>query len=341
MPTIEKRASRGRTVYHVKVRLKGHPTQTATFPSLTDARKWAQITEADIITGRYLPNLKAKQYTLSELIDRYLSTVMPDKRHSTIIGQTRQLRWWRDQLGHHTLADITPAIIIEHRDKLTCSGSTVNRYMAILSHAFTVAVKEWQWVDDNPCRRIKKRREPKGRTRYLSDEERGRLLAECRSSRNSHLYILVVLALSTGARRGELLSLTWPQVDLKRGMILLDDTKNGESRSLPLTGRALEVMREHASCSSSGWVFPSKCGTKPADIRKGWENAVERAGLDDFTFHSLRHSAASYLAMNGASLAEIAEILGHRSLEMTRRYAHLNHEHTRKVLASLNEVMFG
>jgi hypothetical protein len=74
---------------------------------------------------------------------------MPYKKHSTIIGQTRQLRWWRDQLGHRTLAEITPAIIIEHRDKLTCSGSTVHRYMAILSHAFTVATKEWQWVDDS------------------------------------------------------------------------------------------------------------------------------------------------------------------------------------------------
>jgi integrase len=140
---------------------------------------------------------------------------------------------------------------------------------------------------------------------------------------------VVVLALATGARRGELLGLRWRDVDLERGTILLDDTKNGESRSLPLTGYALEVMCQYAQRSRSDWVFPSQCGTKPADIRRGWENAVERAGLEDFTFHSLRHTAASYLAMNGASLAEIAEVLGHKSLQVTKRYAHLSQDHTR------------
>jgi integrase len=121
-------------------------------------------------------------------------------------------------------------------------------------------------------------------------------------------------------------------------MIILDDTKNGESRILPLVGHVLEVMCQHAQ--HSDWVFPSQCGTKPADIRKGWENAVERASIEDFRFHDLRHTAASYLAMQGCSLIEIAEILGHRDLSMTKRYAHLSTNHLRGVLGNLNDMMF-
>lgn len=215
--------------------------------------------------------------------------------------------------------------------------------MAALSHAFTIAMKEWQWIDDTPMRRVLKPKEPRGRVRFLSDEERSRLLTECRASESQYLYTAVVLALSTGGRRMEIMSLSWKDVDLERGIITLHETKNGERRVLPLAGHALDLMKQHAKVRhvSCDLVFPGKSFKAPVDLRTPFENALKRAEIADFRWHDLRHSCASYLAMNGASLAEIAEILGHKTLQMVKRYAHLSEAHTSKVVARMNEAIFG
>ena len=139
----------------------------------------------------------------------------------------------------------------------------------------------------------------------------------------------------------ELLNLTWHDVDLKRGTITIHETKNGERRTLPLTGIALELLRQQIRRIDTSFVFPSPDGKKPLDIRSAWDTALRRAEIPDFRFHDLRHSAASYLAMNGASLMEIAEILGHKTLAMVKRYAHLSESHTRSVVARMNQAVFG
>jgi integrase len=188
--------------------------------------------------------------------------------------------------------------------------------MAALSHACTIAVKEWRWVEDSPMRNVSKPKESRGRVRFLSDEERGRLLEASRASENPYLYLVVVLALSTGARKMEILSLHWHDVDFQRQVLTLQETKNGERRVLPLQGHAWDLLQQHAKVRriDSPFVFPSRNGRKAFDIRRAWEAALQHANIPDFCFHDLRHSAASYLAMDGASLAEIAEILGHKCL---------------------------
>jgi integrase len=220
--------------------------------------------------------------------------------------------------------------------------------MAALSHAFTIAVREWGWIEDSPMRKVTKPKESRGRVRFLSDEERNRLLKACRESSNPYLYPVVVLALSTGMRRGEIMDLTWDKVDLSRGRAILHETKNGDYRAAPLAGHALELLKELAKVRriDSNLLFPSKeiqpqKPQKPVDLRDPWDAAVERAGIHDFRFHDLRHSAASYLAMNGASLSEIAEVLGHKTLQMVKRYAHLSEGHTASVVASMNQKIFG
>jgi integrase len=152
-----------------------------------------------------------------------------------------------------------------------------------------------------------------------------------------------VLALSTGARRKEIMTLTWKDIDLSRGIVIFQDIKNGERRAVPLTGPVRELLTDRADTrrTYSPFVFPNRAGTQPQDIRRAWELAVERAGIEDFRFHDLRHSAASYLAMNGASLVEIAEILGHKTLAMVKRYAHLSESHTRGVVERMNRTIFG
>jgi len=346
MATIEQRIGRdGQQVYRVKVRRKGAPPLTATFPRLADAKKWAQVTEGAVLEGRHFKTTEAKRHTVHDLLERYRNDVLPHKRASTVYNQVYHLRWWEAQLGQYALSAITPALIVEYRDKLarTRENSTVRRYLAVLSHAFTVAVQEWEWLHENPFQKISKPKEPRGRVRFLTDDERERLLAACRQSRNKYVHIVVVLALSTGGRRSELLNLHWADVNFTREMLTFRGTKNGETRSVPLTGYALEVLTQHAQIRrlDTSLVFPNAAGKRPLSIRDAFENAVERAGLVDFHFHDTRHDFASNLAMHGASLVEIAEVLGHKTLQMVKRYAHLTVAHTAGVVARMNAAIFG
>lgn len=354
MGSIEKRVrDDGIETFRAKVRLKGVPLQTATFKRKTDAKRWIQDIESAIREGRYFATSEAKRHTVSDLIERYIKTVLPTKPKSEA-KQKQQLQWWQSRIGAYSLKDLTPALVAQCRDELLSSETfrggkyspaTVNRYLAVLSHTCSTAVKEFGWLPDNPVAKIRKPTEPPGRVRYLSDDERGKLLAACKESKNKDLYLAVILGLSTGAREMEIWGLRWDQVDTNRGFIILksSDTKNREARSLPLRGHALDLVKEHAKVRKLNckFVFPGKTLTRPTDFRTAWETALKRAEIADFTYHDLRHSAASYLAMNGATLSEIAEILGHKTLHMVKRYAHLSPEHTAKVVASMNDKLFG
>ncbi len=351
MATIQKRTSRnGQTSYRVMVRLKGYPVQSATFDRKTDANRWAQQTEAAIREGRYFRTSQARKHTLEELVDRYFEEVLPTKREVTAREQRRHLLWWRQQIGAHVLADVTPPLVAQKRDALARgttvrhekrAPATVNRYLGALSHAFSIAVREWEWLEHNPVRRVRRLKEPRGRVRFLSDEERIRLLAVCKESSDRRLYPLVVLALSTGARQKELLQLSWKDVDFARGVAVVHHTKNDERRALPLSEFARGVLQDLKKVErlDSNFVFAGTDG-RPLFPRKQWERALRDASIKDFRFHDLRHSAASYLAMNGATLAEIAEILGHKTLAMVKRYAHLTEQHTSDVVARMNKKIF-
>lgn len=353
MATIEKRTSaEGKVSYRVKVRLRGYPTQSATFERLTDAKRWVQDTESAIREGRHFKTSEAKRHSMANLIDRYIREILPQKPKS-VASQTAQLSWWKNSLGSFLLSDITPALITEYRSKLALekndhkkvkkSNATINRYCAALSHCLTIAVKEWGLLETNPMLKISKLKESRGRTRFLDDAERRRLLEVCKESQSPFLYTLVVLALSTGARKMEIASLKWQDIDLKRGLIILHDTKNGDKRSLPLAGIAKDLMKEHYNNrnENTDLVFPAKNLKEPIDIRTPFETALKKAEIEDFKWHDLRHSAASYLAMNGASLAEIAAVLGHKTLSMVKRYSHLSDSHTAGVVEKMNNKIFG
>jgi integrase len=372
MASIRKRTNMdGSTSYRVDVRLKGFPPQRATFSRLTDAKNWGKNTESAIKENRYFKTAEAQKHTLGDLIDRYIRDVLPTKPKEGG-AQKQQLEWFKDEIGAYTLADVTPAKIVECRDKLLLSVSpktkkplapaSVVRYMAALSHAFTIAVNEWGWLEDSPMRKVKKPALPRGRVRFLSEDttgqddktidgERTRLLKACENSGNPYLHTVVVLALSTGMRQGEIMGLTWDDVDIHQGRITLYETKNGEIRVVPLVGKALSLLKNHSKVRNlkTNLLFPGKpirrnngeVIYKPMDLRAPWLTALKNADIEDFRFHDLRHSAASYLAMNGASLAEIAEVLGHKTLQMVKRYAHLSEAHTAGVVASMNERIFG
>ncbi len=352
MAAIElRRQEDGSQSYRVKVRLKGHPAATGTFQRLTDAKRWAQSTEAAIREGRYFKTAEAKRHTLGDLVDRYIKEVLPTKPKNASNSE-QHLVWWKEVLGTYALSDVTPALIVKCRNDLLATttrrgtkmaNGTVVRYMASLSHAFSLAVKDWQWIDDSPLRKVTKPKEPRGRERFLSDEERNALLQACQASTSRFLYTVVVLALSTGMRRGEIMALRWPQIDLANGRILLFETKNDTSRAVPLAGMALSMMANLAKVRriDTDLVFYGETGNRPVDLTKPWTTALAKAKVTNFRFHDLRHSAASYLAMNGATTIEIAAILGHKTLQMVKRYSHLANSHTSSVVTAMNEKIFG
>ena len=352
MALIEPRKTRaGVTSYRARVRLKGHPEAAATFKRLTDAKRWVQHTESAMREGRHFKTTEAKRHTLADLVDRYVREVLPQKPKNAA-NTDHQLGWWKSKLGAYTLDEITAARIVQCRNDLLgtrtrrnrlMATATVVRYMAALSHALTVAVKDWEWMDDSPMRKVSKPREPRGRERFLSDDERTALLDACRDSTSVSLYAVVVLALSTGMRSGEIMGLRWPHVDLQRFQIRLHETKNGSSRAVPLAGHALAQVQDLARVRriDTDLLFPGSDSTTPVDLRKPWKTAVRRANLLDFRFHDLRHSAASYMAMNGATHIDIAAILGHKTLQMVKRYSHLSTSHTSGVVSSMNAKIFG
>jgi integrase len=339
--------------YRVQVRVRGHARESVTFPNLKEAKAWAASTESALREGRHFPHLKSKRTLFPELVQRYRDTVMAEASGSKAVRE-QHLTWWNKQFAGRTLAEITPDLVAEARDALgaekftrgkvqrrkgveihptqyTRAPATVNRYLATLSHMFTVAVKEWRLIDHNPVRDITKKKEARGRVRFLSDAERDALLAACADSDWPTLYVLVLLAISTGARRGELIHLQWDDVDLKGAQAIVRETKNGETRSLPLVGKALEALRalKVQGSAQSPWVFPQPSGfSGPYENFDGvWYDALKAAGIEDFRFHDLRHTTASYLAAQGASLLEIADMLGHKTLSMVKRYSHLAQSH--------------
>jgi integrase len=345
MATIQRRPGRGGQLrYRVQIRLLGQ-VRSATFPTWQEARHWAAVTEGIIRGQRGTQPSEALYHTLGELLERYRRQVLPGKGSGTQAHQGPQLAWWSTQLGRLRLDQVTPARLAACKERLaaTRAPATVNRYLAALSHAFTVAVNEWQWLEASPMqgKRVPRLREPRGRVRFLSEEERPRLLAACQASHNRFLYPVVLLALSTGARKQEILRLTWRDIDLRRTQLTLPQTKNGEPRTLPLVGRALETVHTLARVRriDTPLLFPRADGRAPLDVRYAFQQALRVADITDFRWHDLRHSAASYLAMNGASLVEIAEVLGHKTLQMVKRYAHLSEAHTAGVVARMNAAI--
>ncbi|MDP2828737.1 MAG: site-specific integrase [Sulfuricellaceae bacterium] len=333
MATIRKRESPGGTVYQVQIRMRGFSPESASFERLTDARAWAAKIESDMKAGRHFG--ASKRHTFGELITRYTKH-QAGKLKSW--GDTeRHLKLWLDLLGDCFLGEITPQRINELRDKMlsetTARGTprkpaTVRRIMAALSSCLGYGVTELQWLERNPSEKAGTPGNADSRVRFLSDEEMERLLLACRKSSNRDLYTAVALSLTTGGRKAEIMGLRWQQIDFKRRLITLGETKNGDARALPLSGEAFELLEARAKVRQlhDDHVFPPTRAAKKSDhldLRTPWETVLKAAGIDDFHWHDLRHTAASYLVMSGVDLVSVARILGHRQLQMTLRYSHL------------------
>jgi integrase len=223
-----------------------------------------------------------------------------------------------------------------YRNKKTPkTPGTLNGYANALAAVFTWCIKKRRVPKsfENPCRKVERLPLHNAVVRFLSDDERERLLEACRASCWSKLYVLVLMALTTGARRGELLGLRWRDLDCERAIAYLASTKNGEARVLPLVPSVLEQLQQLVPVDRSSFkigaadrlIFHSDRRPDVAyNFVEAWRDALKVARVRNFRFHDLRHTCASYLAQKGATLLEIADVLGHRQMQMVKRYAHLS-----------------
>jgi integrase len=336
MPTIVKTPS---GTWKAVVRKTGWPTTAKTFRVKRDAVDWARRLEDEMVRGMYVDRSRSERMLVRVAIDRYLREVTPTKGESTQKGERVRGRILAERLGRYSLVGITADIVARYRDDRLMEGksnTTVRLELALLGHLFSVAIKEWGLgLPYNPVANVRKPAPAKARNRRLSAGEEERLLGAVDQHSNPMLGWITRIAFHTAMRQGEILSLHRDQVDLERRVVRLDKTKNGDSRTVPLSKRATEVFQQalehpmHHLVDTPLLFFGEPGGDgkrRPYVINKVWATAVARAGLKNFRFHDLRHEAVSQLVEAGLTDQQVAAISGHRSMQMLKRYTHLRAE---------------
>lgn len=329
------------------IRKTGWPVTIKTFRTKRDAEDWARRVEDEMVRGVYIDRAPSERMTLRAAMARYLAEVSPTKGQGAAAREKNTAKPVLKALGDYSLAAITQQLVADYRDQRMAtrssrtgkplSSNTVRLELALLSHLLTVAIQEWGiGLAQNPVAMVRKPKLPRGRDRRISVRQQARLLAECAQHSNPMLYWIVKLAIETGMRRGEIVTLRRGQVDLPRRIIHLSETKNGSVRNVPLTIRAVQMLEEALNHPIRpidtdlifwGDAHDSATGErKPYDFTEAWESARERAEVPDLHFHDLRHEAVSRLVEAGLSDQEVAAISGHKSMQMLKRYTHLRAE---------------
>jgi len=339
MGTIQKRDENVvKTTYQARVRKAGHPALSKNFKTKAEAQQWITEREAEMSRGTFVDTKSASEWTFGKVLEKYRNEVTPKKRGSSV-ETIRINALLRDEIAKYSIANLTPQVVAKWRDRRlkSVAGSTVNRDLNVMHHALEVARKEWGiGMPVNVVGEVARAKEPPSRVRRLAPAEEVAILAACSKARNSYLRAAVELALETGMRQAEVVGLEWQYVDMtKRTVHLLESkTKNGDNRGVPLSPRAMEILEgldadKDDDGNRVGRVFPHL--TTEA-LKRAFIRACERAGVEDFRFHDLRHEATSRFFEKGFNPMEVASITGHKTLAMLKRYTHLSAEDLAKRL---------
>lgn len=330
--------------YQYSLQVAGHQ-ERKTFETKEEAEAALQDRQREIREGR-ITGVIDKPF--GAVADEYLAYKRAKGKRSVDKDKER-LAGMRAFFGKETKTTaITGARIAQYeqhrattpneRLKRPVGPATINRELAILRCLLRLA-KRWGYVREVP--RFELAKESRGRLRYLEREEATRLLDACRESGNRFLHAIVTVALHTGMRFGEIMGLTWDRVHFSRGVLVLVETKGGEPRDVPMDEAvytALSALRAAAGPGPAGLVFCKADGTSWGSVRTAFAAALKRAKITSFRFHDLRHTCASWLVMDGASLMEVKELLGHKTLAMTLRYAHLAPGRLREAVGRLDRL---
>lgn len=292
-------------------------------------KKLAHVIEAkiktEIVEGKYFDKPTGDNKTLNDMMEKFMKEHAPKVSVNTQKSYSVSLKHLLRFFGDSRLTAIMPKTIYEYkvlRKNAGAKAASINRELAMLSKGFNLGVKEWEWIKENPVSKVPKEKENNERDRWLTEDEEKRLLE------NSPQWLrdIIVFALHTGLRQDELLSLQWSRVDLFRKIILIQETKNGKPRTIPLNQIALNILIEKAKVRNlkSDLVFLSTATTKIDchNLIRAFKIALEKARIQGFHFHDLRHTFATRLAQRGVDLYKISKLLGHYDISMTQRYAH-------------------
>lgn len=317
--------------WQARVTRRGFPAEVKSFRTRQEAETWARSIEVEIDKGLYQSRTSAERTTLADILQRYAEEVTPGKKGAR--DEAIRLNAMRaNRLGKFALANLTPAAVARFRDERlqSVSAGTVLRDLALLSSVLNHARREWGFPIENVAQAVRKPRQPQGRERLLTEAEELAFLdaAMPLGRRSPWLRPIVVVALETAMRRGELLALRWEHVSLDKRTVQLLDTKNGSRRVVPLSPRAVEVLRALPR-SLDGRVFPI---SEPA-LHLRFKRACDRAGIVGLHFHDLRHTATTRLAERLSNVVELSAVTGHRSLQMLKRYYHPSAERLAEKLA--------
>jgi integrase len=321
MATIRK--LRGR--WQAQVRRRGTKPRAKSFDTRTEAEAWARALEAEVDKHGLAPDTKILEATtLGDLLKRYREEVSPTKR-----GAPQEIQrigvMERHEIAYRTLVGLSPADMSAFRDERLASVSpaTTLREMAILSHVLEVAIRDWGYpLGRNVAKLVRRPSVKNERKRRLQNDEEQRLLVACDGGKTPYLKTLLILAIETGMRRGELLGLTWSDVSHNRRVITLAITKNGEGREVPLSQRAFHALVSWKASANPDEprIFPMS----PGSLEQAWRRLLVRAGIEALRFHDLRHEGVSRLFELGLNVIEVSTISGHKELRMLRRYSHLS-----------------
>jgi integrase len=307
--------------WQARIRRKGYPNITKTFSTRSDAIMWARKVESDIDKGAFVSRVEVENTTLAELLIRYLNEITPHKKHFKVEA-CRIKAWLKNPLSQRYLSTLRTSDFALWRDdrvKEGKSSNTVKLELAIISHLYSIARAEWGFESlENPIRYLRIPKLPSGRTRRVSDSEIQLLISH---SCSKELPNILKLAVETGMRRGEIISIKWKAVDILKRTIELKDTKNGESRIVPLSTEALNLLKS----------IPRRIDGKVFDITAhaityAFIRACKRAGISDLHFHDLRHEAITRMFEKGLNVMEVGSVSGHKTLQMLKRYTHLRAE---------------
>ncbi len=295
----------------------------------TSDRKLAQAIEAkirtEIVEGKYYEKLIGQNKTFNDLMDKFILEHAPKVSTSMQRNYKAALNHLIPIFGGLNLLSISPKIISQYKVLRKDKGvkpATINRELAMLSKAFNLAIREWEWIKDNPVSNVAKEKENNERERWLAEDEEKRLLEYC----PKWLREIIVFALHTGLRQDEILSLEWARVNLLRKTALINNTKNGESRTIPLNKIALDVLLNRSKVRSikNDYVFFNRNGKKinACNLRTSFYIVLRKAKIEDFRFHDTRHTFCTRLAQKGIDIYKIAKLAGHKDIKMTQRYSH-------------------
>jgi integrase len=324
MATIRQRQNRWQAI----VKRKGYPNQSKTFDLKKDAEKWGRYQERLIDAGQWVDRSAAEQTTLKAVLSRYAQEVSRHKGGAAVEAiRINVLK--RSSLAQYAMGSITGQLIAEYRDSrlLKVSGSTVTRELQILSHVFNVAIREWSFgLNSNPVSLVRKPKVGPPRDRVLTADQRQALITACDQCQNPWIKPVVIFALETATRRGEILSLRWCAIDLERCTAKVTGKTGG--RTIPLSLTCINMLKELPR-SMNGTVFPISIET----LKQAYQRAVNRAGINNFTFHDLRHDALTRLAKFGLNILELRAISGHTTANMLQRYVSIDPEELAKKIA--------